>query len=303
MGKAFGKTILFGEHFVVYGLPAIVSAIDNTIQVDVKTSDKYTIIDKTIKFPGLPTITWAMTEKPVMRLLNHLKIDQPLTITIHGNLPIAHGGLGTSAAMLVALARALSNYFDLNLTDEEVNKAAFEGEKEFHGTPSGIDNTASTYGGTFWFEKREPQNIIKPIRIKKPIEIVLVESGVSTNTKKVVHDVKIFRENNYKKSEEIFENYKSLVIQARKALEEHDLKKVGLLMTENHNLLQKLTVSCEELDNITKLALDAGALGAKLTGTGRGGLAVILTPGKELQEEVANTLQKHGYAVLKTNIK
>ena len=308
-GHGFGKTILFGEHFVVYGLPAIVSAIDRKILVTIKASQSWEFVDNTVKFPGVQDLTWDLCKNPILRVFKYFNISGPVKITIHGDLPIPNSGIGSSAATLVALARAINTFFNLRANDEDINLAAYEGEKEIHGNPSGIDNTASTYGDTFWFEKRsglnppaESNNLIEKINLTKPTEILLVESGVPTDTKTVICDLKKFMDKNREYTRDIFDEYKSLAHQAKQALVTYDLKTVGNLMYKNHELLQKLHLSCPKLDEIIEISRESGALGAKLTGTGRGGLAVILTPGKNLQTRVSRILERKNFAILKAKI-
>ncbi|MCK4499112.1 mevalonate kinase [Candidatus Babeliales bacterium] len=304
-GYSFGKIILFGEHFVVYGLPAIVSAINKQAEIVVERKKEFPheLIDATKRFRGVPILTWQICHKPIEAVLKHLNIATPLRITLGGDLPIANSGIGSSAAHLVGLARALSEEFGLKLSDEQVNQTAFIGEKEIHGTPSGIDNTAATYGGLFLFKRNSSgKNLIKPIESRKPILIVIVESGVDTNTKQVVRAVRELKEKEPEKVGDLFNRYESLIQQAHEALEKNDLVLAGNLMNENHKLLQELTVSCPELDRMVEIARNAGALGAKLTGTGRGGLMVALTSGKDVQEKVADALLDAGYEVLVTSI-
>ncbi|MHA1558930.1 MAG: mevalonate kinase [Alphaproteobacteria bacterium] len=303
-GVGFGKTILFGEHFVVLGLPGIVGALNHTgeVVVEPSSSKEYEFTDNSPKFPGVEPITWQMCQKTILKILNHLGIDTPLKITLQGNLPVPNSGIGSSAAHLVAFSRAVNNLFKLGLSEEQINKAAFEGEKVVHGNPSGIDNTAATYGGFFWFQRREKDNIIKPILNKQPIEIVLAESGKKTIAKTVIEALRIFIKENPQVATPIFEEYEEVVISAKNAIEENNMELLGSLMNKNHELLQKLTISCKELDHIVKIARDGGALGAKLTGAGRGGLAVALTPGTELQNKVSDALEQAGYTTLKTKI-
>lgn len=307
-GHGFGKVILFGEHFVVHGLPAIVCALDRTCRADIieeTTNNGPELVDKRQYFPNCPHLTRSQWETPIRAILNYLNITDGIRIALSGNLPIATSGLGTSAAQCVAIARALSNMFSLKLTDEQINRTAYEGEKEIHGNPSGIDNTAATYGGMFWFEKntsRKHNQKIQKISLSHPVEIVLVDSGKTTRTKEVITEVKTFIEKSPKCAKTIFENYKTLVHKACETIKRSDLRTLGDLMNKNHELLQQLTVSCPELDRLVSLARDAGAIGAKLTGTGRGGLVLALTPGKKLQQAVATSLQLHRYTTLQTTI-
>jgi len=299
-GHGFGKIILFGDHFVVFGLPGIVTAIDRTIDVTVKkTEGKFRIIDKTKKFPGVPELTWEVCKEPITRIIDRLGITAPLEITIHGNLPIPHSGIGSSAASLVAFVRAVNREFGLQMSEEQINELAYEGEKEVHGTPSGIDNAAATYGKTFLFKKGASGPELKELELKEPLHFVLIESGVQTNAKKVIGAVKNFVEKNREIAKKIFDEYGQIFERAQKAVSIHDLKTVGALMNKNHELLQKLTVSSPEQDEIVRIARNSGAIGAKVTGAGRGGLCVALAPSSEVQDRILVALQSAGYAAIK----
>lgn len=305
-GLGFGKVILFGEHFVVYGLSAIASAISLQSHVTIEKikTNEHVFIDQQKTFPGVQNLTWNQAEKPITSVLQHLKIQDKLKIIMNGNLPLPHSGLGTSAANMVAFSRALNNYYNLKLTDKEINQAAYIGEKEIHGNPSGIDNTLSTFGGTLLFSKgkTENENETISIKLKKPIEIVLADSGKGSPTKDVIESVKKLKTKNPKLAASLFSKYKILIDKANQAFINFNLDQIGKLMNENHKLLQQLTVSSPELDEMVKIAREAGAFGAKLTGTGRGGLIVALTPGKELQDKVAVALEKKGFSTLTTTI-
>ena len=144
--------------------------------------------------------------------------------------------------------------------------------------------------------------MIEKLKMKEPVEIVIANTGLTASTAKVVAEVKQRREEQTEKFDRIFENYKQLVVKARKALIENQLKNLGKLMDENQELLRQIGVSSPELETLITAAMDQGALGAKLTGTGKGGNMVALTPGKELQERVYNNFAKQGYTVWKTLI-
>jgi len=187
----------------------------------------------------------------------------------------------------------------LGLSDERINELAYEGERAYHGAPSGVDNTAATYGGLIWFVRGRPIELIK---IKKPVEIVMGNTGVVTDTKAAVAGVRERKEKYPEKYTKIFKEAEGLAHKARKALESHDLKAVGGYMNENHKQLQAIELSCKELDSLVDIARKQGALGAKLTGGGLGGNMVALTPGRELQEKVARAIEKEGFEVLRTKI-
>lgn len=304
-GKGYGKVILFGEHFVVYGVPSIVSAIDRVTTATVERSDGsgWTLEDNRPATPGYKEEKLKQQEESINLILKAAGVDpaeKPIKITFGGDL-VATSGIGASAASCTALARALSEEFNLELTDERVNELAYEGEKGYHGAPSGIDNTAATYGGLIWFVRGEP-NVMERIKIKRPVEVVMGNTGLVANTKAAIAGVRERKEKYPEKYEKIFNEAKELAFMARKALVDYDLEAVGELMDENHRRLQAIEVSCKELDFLVELARTNGAYGAKMTGGGLGGNMVALTPGGDLQEQVARAIKKEGFEALVTRI-
>ena len=307
-GSGFGKTILFGEHFVVYGLPAMASAIGDSTEaiVEIEEGKGYELIDNRPEVPGYKKKKFDEQKISINNVLIFMGVDlekEKLKITLGGKLTCA-SGVGASAASCVALARAVNDAYQMGWNDTQINEAAYEGEKGYHGTPSGIDNTASTFGGLVYFVKNlhGGPNTMETIKLSKPVDMVIASSGMTANTSVVVADVREKKEENPKWFEEIVKEYKSVAKDGRHALELMNLEQVGKLMNKNHELLQKITVSNEKLDKMVKIARDAGALGAKVTGTGRGGNINVLTPGAELQDKVYNALKTAGYAAWKTKI-
>jgi mevalonate kinase len=226
-----------------------------------------------------------------------------MSIWLGGSLP-GFSGLGASAASCVAIARAISEEFNLNIPDKKINEIAYEGEKAYAGNPSGIDNTAATFGGLMYFQKSissGPDNIDK-LNIKKPVEIIIGSTGKVANTKAMVEGVAERKRKNPQKYNPIFKRAEQLAVEGKKALLTYDLKKVGELMNENHTLLQQIEVSSKELDLLVDVARKEGAIGAKLTGGGGGGCMTALTPSRELQEKVAAAIERQGFEVLMTKI-
>lgn len=304
-GSGFGKVILFNEHFTVYSIPSIVSAIDRSTTATVEPSEGtgWIIDDQRKATSGYKEEKLEQQKDSTERILKAAGIDatrNPIKITLKGDL-VAASGIGASAASCTAIARALSDEFNLGLSDDRVNELAYEGEKGYHGTPSGIDNTAATYGGLIWFVRGNP-NVIERMKLERPIEVVMGNTGLVADTKAAVAGVRERKEKYQEKYGKIFKEAEDLAYKARKALESYDMKSVGKLMNENHKLLQEIEVSCKELDFLVGLAREQGAIGAKMTGGGLGGNMVALTPGKDLQEKVARAMEKEGFEVLSTRI-
>jgi mevalonate kinase len=305
-GSGFGKVILFGEHFVVHGIPGIVSAIDSATDAEVtKAAKGINIKDERKTAKGYSEEKRLQQLESIERILKAMDIDPKtsLDIWIGGTLP-GFSGLGASAASSVAIARAIAQELGIQISDEKVNQVAYEAEKAYAGNPSGIDNTAATYGGLMWFKKNATggPDTVERLHVCRPIEIVIGSTGKVANTKAMVEGVAERKEKNPQKYDPIFKQAENLTIAGRKALENYDLRKVGELINENHRLLQEIRVSSKELDMLVDLARKQGAFGAKLTGGGGGGCMVALTPGKDLQGKVASAIKNLGFEVLSTKI-
>ena len=242
----------------------------------------------------------------IKNVIEHMNIDvgcQKLDITFSGDL-FAASGVGASAAQATSLARAINDSFTLMLDDEKINIAAYEGEKAYHGTPSGIDNTASTYGGLIWFVKNLDggKNTMEILQSGKKMPLVIGNTGITASTVEVVADVRKLKEADPLRFEKIFSVYHSLAIDAKVALLEGDYIGIGKLMNQNHKLLQDIKVSGEINDRLVDIALKHGALGAKMTGTGRGGLVIALAENEKVQNNIASAIEAEGYDAWKTII-
>jgi mevalonate kinase len=305
-GSGYGKVILFGEHFVVHGVPGIVSAIDATTDAEVKKAQKgLNVRDERKTAKGYSEEKRLQQIESIERMLKAMGIDTKtsLDIWIGGTLP-GFSGLGASAASSVAIARAIAQELGMQISDEKINTVAYEAEKAYAGNPSGIDNTAATYGGLMWFKKNPAggQDLVQKLHIRRPIEIVIGSTGKVANTKAMVEGVAERKAKNPAKYDPLFKQAENLAVAGHKALEAYDLKKLGDLMNENHRILQEISVSSKELDLLVDMARKQGAFGAKLTGGGGGGCMVALTPGKEVQGKVASAFKTAGFEFLSTKI-
>ncbi|MCK6539839.1 MAG: mevalonate kinase [Anaerolineales bacterium] len=306
--SAPGKIILFGEHAVVYERPALAAPVTQVhADVEVADSDRPGIwinapdIDLHAELNSLPSDHPIASVIHNFLFLSRVPRSQPLSqrekgirfpnleIKIASTIPVA-SGLGSGAAVTVALLRALSSHLDHPMTDEEVNAFAYEIEKLHHGTPSGIDNTVVTYVKPVYFVKGQP---IETLQVGKPFTIVIGDTGLPAPTKDSVGDVRKLWEADKEKWEGVFDKVGEIAKKAREAIESGEWKVLGELMDQNHALLQEMTVSSPELDRLVSAARNAGALGAKLSGGGRGGNMIALVE-PEKAEAVASALISAG---------
>ena len=306
-GSAFGKTILIGDAFVLNEVPAIVSSIPFETECVVERLNQgqgWILEDNRTEVPGYKEKKKDQQVDSINRILEVMKIDvqkNPIKIRYGGQL-LAGSGVGASAASCVSLARALSDEFRRGLGIEEINHIGWEGEFAYHGIPSGVDNTASTFGGLILFHIKNGQTNWQHINLKEPVEVVLGNSGVTADTSKLDAHV----EAQEKKEPHLFKKRLQAVsdqaFEMKKALEDYDLKKVGQIMTANHKILIDMDLSHEKLIYLCNMAIELGAFGAKVTGGGRGGYMNALTPGKGLQEKVASAMEKEGFKVIRATI-
>lgn len=294
--SAPGKIILFGEHAVVYNRPALAVPVKQ-VHVDVEVRDSDTagvwihapVIDLHAELSTLPS------DHPIgsviLGLLQRFRIFNPpdLEIKIESTIPVA-SGLGSGAAVSVALIRAISSYFSYSLTNEQINSLVYESERLHHGTPSGIDNTVITYAMPVYFIKGQP---IETFKAGKPFTIVIGDTGIPAPTKESVGDVRRLWLRDSVYYEDIFDEIAQLALIARRSIESGKPELLGELMDQNHAFLQQLTVSSPELDKLVDAARNAGALGAKLSGGGRGGNMIALVEQASV-ESVAEALMSAG---------
>jgi mevalonate kinase len=278
--SAPGKIILFGEHAVVYGRPALAVPVAQ-VHADVEVLDSSRpgiwihapLVDLHAELTSLPSD--HPIASVILKLIQLFDISQTpnLEINISSTIPVA-AGLGSGAAVSVALIRALALHVAYPLTNGQVNDLVFEIEKLHHGTPSGIDNIVITYNMPVYFIKGQP---VETFKTGKPFTIVIGDTGIPALTKESVGDVRLLWLRNTNHFENIFNEIAQISLIARRSIESGKPELLGELIDHNHALLQEMTVSSPELDNLVRAARSAGALGAKLSGGGRGGNMIALT--------------------------
>ncbi|AKS42268.1 hydroxymethylglutaryl-CoA reductase, degradative [Wenzhouxiangella marina] len=303
LGAGHGKIILLGEHSVVYGRRAIAAPIPLAIQARIEdTREGIELIiprwgvEQRLDFDAKrpPSFTRSMA-----RLLESLGLTgRGMRIEIFPNVPRAMG-LGGSAALAVAVIRAMNVHFGLGLSDARVNELAFECEKFAHGTPSGLDNTLATYGDVTLFRAGE-QPMREVIELPEPLPIVIGMSGVESLTAKTVTRVREAWKKNPAIYERIFDEIDGLVGLGLDALKTSDYDTLGEMMNVCQGLLNAMQVSSWELEELIQIARNNGALGAKLTGGGGGGSIIALAP--ENSAGVARAIRAAGYHAIEVTV-
>lgn len=293
MASAFGKLILFGEHFTVYGLPGIATKIplDVTVQI---TPHETTVFD--VK----PFDAVIMKENEPKHILCQVydalfpEGTPPAQITITGDC-IPQAGLGYSAACCRALVEEMNNFLDAKWSVEEKEKRILAGERVTHGTPSGIDNACALYDNIILFQKEKE---IQELSHHLKLHLVIVDTGLRHNTKQAVDYVQQLAQTNSSAFAYILNAAKRVIEQGMQAIQDNDIETIGDLMNENHDLLKAIGVSCAEIEQAIKHLHELDILGAKLTGAGMGGCVIGLCENKEHQEKVAQSMQEQGYALV-----
>lgn len=298
MGKGigYGKIIIFGEHFVVHGAPAIAGGISSSVTVEMKQSDQNRIITE-------HKVVEEMSLAGIRNVLESMGIKEKYDVHLTGDLR-TYGGLGSSAAFCVAMVKALAEEKGLHLTKKEINMHAYNGEKAFHGNPSGIDNTIATHGGVVEFRrgKTQEENTFGFIELHKSLDFAVAFAGKYSETAKMIERVRKFKDQDEKEFAQLMDEYTEIAAQGKHAIERGKIEDIGKLMNSNQSLLSEVGVSDETNDKINKIALEAGALGAKLTGGGGGGCCIALAKDENHAKEISEVLKKAGFDSFHTKI-
>ena len=303
MAAGHGKIILFGEHAVVYGSRAIAAPVPLAVRariVDEKDGVWLVIprwgVEQRLRSDPAKQMSF---EVPAALMLRELGLaDRSMRIEVYSEIPRAMG-LGGSAAVAVAIIRALDRHFKLDLSNDQVNALAYQCECVAHGTPSGIDNTVATFGQPLVYRRGDPPEI-HSLQLPKPVQFVIGMTGVEGLTAKMVARVRDGRERNRDVYDAMFKGIDALTVQAIEALKKNDLERLGELMNVCQGLLNGIQVSSWELEELIQVARENGALGAKLTGGGGGGSMIALCP--DNADTVIEAMRDAGYQAMGVSI-
>lgn len=278
-GSGRAKLILFGEHAVVYGKPAVAAGLPRGARAVATASEAST--SRLVVRDGLTDEVHARVEadaagEPLARAFEAIvaQFDAPTAVDVEVTLEVPIGvGLGSSAALAVACARALATFFD---QPDAVDAAVEASERVFHGNPSGIDQMAATEGGLFFYSRHDGIETA-PIEAP-PLTLAVCQAGPAASTSEMVEKVARRKEREGQLVDYLNQLIGDTARAATGALSDGDWRRVGELMDINHGALCALGVTSAELDAACHAARAAGALGAKLTGAGGGGCVFALTP-------------------------
>lgn len=291
LSTSHGKIILIGEHSVVYKKPAIAIPLNSvSLDVNIEEDNKNRISCKFYEgvlsessedLQGIRTL--------IETFLHEYKIEKNIKVTIASDIPNERG-MGSSAAASIGVAKALFRFFKISHTNEDIMKWANISEKIIHGNPSGIDINVIMNNKSVYFVKDEKLELF-PINLGA--YLVIGDTGIKGKTKDAVMNVKRLIDLDHKYMDYIDELEK-LANEAKIYIENKQLMELGNTMTKAHKYLQKIEVSSTQLDEMVNIALDNDALGAKLTGGGRGGCMIALCETYEIANDIKNKYRELG---------
>lgn len=289
--SACGKLIMFGEHFVVYGAPALalpLTALSTRVVVE---RDAALQRPRLALAEGEPDPT---AERLLVAAAARLGVsERPWRVAVRSSIPIGYG-LGSSAAFSTALLGALASAARISLDTAELNDHAFALEQLVHGAPSGVDNTVISHRCPVWLIKGEH---LERLEASGELQLVAASCGAPGSTREAILQVRGFKDQHPERFTELCRQAREIAERGRQAFLAKEAEELGRLMNENHQLLREVGVSTLDLDRLVVRAREAGALGAKLTGSGGGGFMVAVTT-KEEAPQLKSSLQEAGAAAV-----
>lgn len=293
IGRATGKIILIGEHSVVYGKKAIAFPFAG-VGIHTTVQKKPTIHIQSKYFSGtLDEMKQIASMHNLVLLIEVLQKDLALpnfNLSIQSSIP-SERGMGSSAAVAVSIVRAIFDWQNLALDNKTLLKYVDYSEQIAHDNPSGIDAAATSGTQPILFEKGQP---FEAFPLNVDAYLLVADTGIKGQTRQAVKDVATLVNQKGQSVQAIIDQLGDLTLEAKTAIIQNQAKRLGQIMTASHHLLQKLTVSNQPLDEAVEIALDNHALGAKLTGGGRGGCLIVLAKDLQNAKQIQEKLISYG---------
>ncbi|MBT3861266.1 MAG: mevalonate kinase [Nitrosopumilus sp.] len=292
--SAPGKVILFGEHFVVYGVKAILCSINKRVTVTAEKINERKIsinskIGNIVLDPGKSISEINSPLKPFYYLANKVIKNQNtgIQINIDSEIPLG-AGLGSSSACCVAGAAAIFRLFG-EISKEEILKHAIEAEKTIFENTSGADCTVCTYGGIMEYDKKQG---FKKIENEPNFHLVIVNSNIKHSTESMVSKVKQFEIENEEEFTKLCDQESKLVKDVLELLKENNTSKIGEKINQNQEYLEIIGISNNELRKMIKMG-QKSSFGAKITGSGGGGCIFAITNKSNLDKTLKEFKNKN----------
>lgn len=310
VASAAGKTILLGEHAVVYGRAAIavpVSAVRATVEANsLPAGEGVWIIAEDLgksyrldqEYEDADAQALQATVRNTLQQLGVPKEKLALRLVVRSQIPIARG-MGSGTAVATALVRALAQHYGHHLTSRAISDLVYRTEIILHGTPSGIDNTVVAFEKPVYFVRQQ----VDIFWVGRPFALLIADTGIPSKTRDTVAAVRKQWEGDRQRCEELFDEIGADVDVAREAIARGQVARLGELMNYNQRLLRELDVSSPELDRLVVAALRAGALGAKLSGGGKGGCMIALVDDETAKVVTSALLLAGAQQVIPTTVR
>jgi mevalonate kinase len=302
--SAPAKVILFGEHFVVYGNPAILASINRRITVNAHTTGEDKIVIRSdigiageYSSSGFRTIEGGIEAKatldPLYSAIRQVLSTKKTGIEIDISSTVPPGiGLGSSAAACVATVAAVNSLFQKKPSKQKICVLAIESERLIHRNTSGADCYVSTFGGLIQYSKAKG---FKKVQARGRLALVVASTGIRHSTGDLVADVKKFKDRNGPLFASLAKRAADICAQAQIAIASGKRSKIGELMNENQALLRQIGISHYKTDDLIDICCKAGALGAKITGAGGGGAVIALAASRQDGAKIASRAKAAGY--------
>ena len=283
-----GKVILLGEHFVVHGAYALVAAIEQGSTTKSSYSEVDEIISENLNLrwkQGKPVPKELLPyTKALERIRSEFPVSKKIRSLIRTTFPLS-AGLGSSSSSSVSYVASVLKLIDGDIDSSRVFNIAMESERVTHGNPSGVDVFIGVEGGVHLYRKDGSK---KQVNLSTPVKLIIVNTGIRRSTSYLISKFSSYRQ--------VFPAYFDGVVKASSYvavlgsdyLSKGMLSEFGLLLNYQHVILSFFGVSCKSLDDVVNLSIEGGALGAKLTGAGGGGCAIVLPD----QSSVETVLRK-----------